>query len=317
MSLINPMNRAEFLVFRRGIAYEGNDRQLWAIYPLPMISPAVVVGIKEGLLFREDSFDPLTRVRRGRFYEKLGQDDPIDHYHTENVANGLYGPMVGIVTIKTKGSDGKPTSYGAFDNYQKYGIANIPDLPTAKPCEVQLGDHANATAWRIVAVEKNAFGQQVFTLRGKSLFGALPDLSSELMGQNKKTLDTEKIKSVAASLGSLVDALHHQQPVPIVDVARETARVMVAAWLGQDANTKDLGKVIDKITCDDNTSHENKCVARWAASIINRLHPRGKSAEQENHRAKRITLRPVVDEDAECAVHLVGLLLREFGWAKP
>jgi hypothetical protein len=48
-----------------------------------------------------------------------------------------------------------------------------------------------------------------------------------------------------------------------------------------------------------------------AAKIINRLHPRGKSAEQEKR-----ALRQVIDEDAEASLHLIGLLLREIGWAK-
>ena len=295
-------NSANFLVFRRGIVYEGNDHQLWAVYPPPMVSPAVIVGLeRNNLIFREDSFDPLTRIRRGRFYQ-LHTRSP---WASAQVANGFYGSPVGIA------------SHGEFDDDGRFAIADLPGLDAVANHEVQLGETTNATAWRIAAVEKNVFGQQVFTLRAKSLFGALPELSSELIDQSKEVLEAEEVKIVAESLNVLVDALHRQQPVPIVDVARETARVMVGAWLGKVADGIDLSAAAEKIACDNNANSENKCVARWAASIIARLHPRGKSAEQEKQRAKSLILRPIVDEDAECAVHLVGLLLRELGWSKP
>jgi len=294
---------------------------------MPLVSPAVIVGIEmNDLVFREDSFDPLTRIRRGRFYRQ-----PALHagWKAAQVISGPYGLLVGI------------PGHGEFDDDGRFAIADIPGLHAEANHEVQLGEMTNATAWRIAAVEKNVFGQQVFTLRAKSLFGVLPELSSELIGQNKEVLEAEMVKAVDRSLECLVDALHRQQPVPIVDVARETARVMVAAWLGDVAYTRDLGKAIDKLPCDNNTNpergvlkdvaekipcdhntnpdnkpHEDKCVSHWAASILARLHARGKSAEQEKQRAKGRDLRPVMDEDAECAVHLVGLLLREFKWTK-
>ena len=69
-----------------------------------------------------------------------------------------------------------------------------------------------------------------------------------------------------------------------------------------------MGGVIKLIPAD-------KKLTTWAASITNRLHPRGKSAEREERASKGVTLRPVVHEDAEACVELVGLLLRELEWA--
>ena len=61
------------LVFRRGIIYEGDLYQLWAIYPAPLVAPASCSVIEgRNLVFREDVFDPLTRIRRGRFYRCIG-----------------------------------------------------------------------------------------------------------------------------------------------------------------------------------------------------------------------------------------------------
>ena len=54
-----------------------------------------------------------------------------------------------------------------------------------------------------------------------------------------------------------------------------------------------------------------------AALIINRLHPRGKSAERERQANDGKALRPIDDLDAETSVHLIGLILRDIGWAAP
>lgn len=53
------------------------------------------------------------------------------------------------------------------------------------------------------------------------------------------------------------------------------------------------------------------------AQIVNRLHPRGKSAEREKQAANGKNLRPIIDEDAETSVQLSGLILRDIGWAVP
>jgi hypothetical protein len=55
---------------------------------------------------------------------------------------------------------------------------------------------------------------------------------------------------------------------------------------------------------------------KYAAGIISRLHPRGKSAEQENQARQGRQLRDICDEDAELSVSLVGFLLRELQWAR-
>ncbi len=96
------MNDARFLVFRRGIFYEGGDAQLWAITPPPMVTPAkcdfLPVVSRRTLVFREDLFDPLTRIRRGRLYSCLGCRGDRPRWSASRVTNGLYGPLVGIAT---------------------------------------------------------------------------------------------------------------------------------------------------------------------------------------------------------------------------
>ena len=55
--------------------------------------------------------------------------------------------------------------------------------------------------------------------------------------------------------------------------------------------------------------YEKRCVS-WLAQVIARLHVRGKGNE-----AHTKGLRDPVDEDAELALHALGLALRDIGWA--
>ncbi len=292
-------NAAQFLVFRRGIVYEGDRHQLWALYPTPLISPAACACIEgQNLVFREDTFDPLTRIRRGRFYHRHGGRGA-NQWHTPRVSNGLFGPLVGT-----------DAPGDAFDEEDSCELAYIADAKVARKEIVRIGAENAATAWQIVDVEQNLFGQQVFTLRAQSLFGVLPELSDELLNEQNSPLKQDKITQVGASLARLVDTYHRLQPVPTVDAARETARVILASWIGSKADGKDLKDVIDLIP-------KEMSVLCSVAHIVNRLHPRAKTAAQETQAKKGNTLREPTEDDAQTSVQLIGMMLREIGWAQP
>jgi hypothetical protein len=65
----------ERLALWQGVFYEGNNHAVRTIHPQPVISAAscdfnVDIGSleKNEVVFREDNFDPVTRIRRGRLY---------------------------------------------------------------------------------------------------------------------------------------------------------------------------------------------------------------------------------------------------------
>jgi hypothetical protein len=62
----------EKLAVRRGVFYEGDNNDLRAIHPTPVVSrascPFITTPAGLEVIFREDSFDPVTRIRRGRLY---------------------------------------------------------------------------------------------------------------------------------------------------------------------------------------------------------------------------------------------------------
>lgn len=282
----------ERLALWRGTFYEGDSRNVRAIHPAPVISQAVcdfvsVIGMDESI-FREDAFDPATRIRRGRLY-----------------VGGRTAHAWDQVTV-----DGINTYNW---NNLRPEVSYIAWTPNANPRDIldhviQIGGGDFATSWRVVAVERLSIGQILLTLRAHSVFGVLPDLRANLLDEQGNPLLQSKQLQVKSSMDRLVDTFHRLQPVPTVDAARETARLILAAWIGSKADGKDLQKVIALIP--------NKMALLCnAAFIVNRLHPRAKSSEQETQAGEGNVLREPTEEDAESSVHLIALMLREIGWA--
>lgn len=282
----------ERLALWRGTFYEGDSRNVRAIHPAPVISQAAcdfvsIIGIDE-LIFREDAFDPATRIRRGRLYVGGRAAHTWDQVTVDGINTYNWNNLRPEVSYVAWGANANPRDI----------LGHV----------LQIGGGDFATNWHIVAVERLSIGQILLTLRAHSLFGVLPDLRANLPDEQGNPLLQNKQSQVKSSMGRLVDTFHRFQPVPTVDAARETARVILAAWIGNEADEKDLQKVITLIPKD-------RSVLTNAAFIVNRLHPRGKSSEQETQAGKGNFLRAPTEEDAETSVHLVGMMLREIGWA--
>ncbi len=287
-------------IFQNERVYEGNVNLLNAVYPMPSLSPVVVGEITQRFfgnrypttppLFREDSFDPTTRIRRGRIY---CLDNPQGQYDAQRVNHYPYAP---------------PTSDRArFYNMTTYCSSQpAGPAPASMRLLIFLGDAGYKTAWHVIGVERLFNGETLFTLKSANTLGTLPNL-------DEVALPTERRKQICEGFEKVADAAYKYMPVPIVDVCREFARVILAAWLptvGQpEPQGDDLGGVIKAVP-------DNRVGIKSAAGIVNRLHSRGKSSEQELQTQKGYDIREVSDEDGELSVSLVGFLLRELGWAK-
>lgn len=289
----------EKLALKRGLFYEGDTQDLRVVSPTPVVSEAhcgfieMPGGIK--MVFREDSFDPVTRIKRGRLYvgDPLGNSWPpgrVDH--------GPYHPYPSNAARPSPGVQWTPEQ--SFDAWS-------PLIPPDKILNqtMELGSAGFQTRWRVVGLERMAVGHILFTLRAVSLIGVVHELTASIENKDHIAVDVTPVRQ---ALDALVDALHKQQPAPIIDVARETAKVILTSWIGSVAHGKDLAEVIEDIPA-------RYLVAKSAASIVNRFHSRGKSAAQEKHSTKGLVLRDIVEADAESSVHLVSLLMREVGWA--
>lgn len=247
-------------------------------------------------LFREDSFDPVTRIRRGRLYR-------YDDTHRETYSNkqiDYKSPRTGLHSFTPD------AAYVAFfpsedgDHLGRYMLG----------AQVEIGVAPFMTIWRVVDIEgvpAGASSQLLLTLKAISSLGALPALKEELTTVTGQPIEHRPIQE---HVDNLVEALHRQQATPIVDVCRETARMILARWLGEEADAlkrKDLGDLV-KLLKDNQ-------YLRSAASVVNGMHPRAKSSAREELAPKGHILRPPIDDDADLCARLVGFILRDIGWA--
>jgi len=240
--------------------------------------------------FREDFFDPVSRIRRGRFYRATGNMNTWQVLPTPSISiSGFHNPN-GLNGVGLKGYNAYKLSTSSDDSQ---------DL-------VVLGSSGAFSAWSIVAIEMISTGEELVTLKARQSLGALPDVYWS-------KLPAEHRHKVQEALEKLADDYRRAVPESVIDRAREAATAILSAYLqnkGIDtASGKDLGDLVKKLTADAGP-HEQRIVA-CAAEIAQRLHSRGKHAEKE----KRDDLRSIREQDAELAVQCVGVMLCDLRWA--
>jgi hypothetical protein len=292
-----------------GLVYEGaNVGLLMPAVPIPSVTQAKLIEVQDdwnnlpsGLatspmswMFREDTFDAVTRTRRGRLYEAAA-GFPQPHIH--RVVPHPYEDPFG----RTEGAGGRTSKslhvYAAC-------VSLLSNARRGMGSTLALGAPQAVSAWRIIQTEVLASGCVMVTLKSLSAFSILPDI------------DTSKIpeefqKPAAQALERVLNSAFRETPISVIDHCRNAMTVTLSRWMvaqGHDRSilSQDLGEVAALIA---GKPHEKRCVS-WLAQVVARLHVRGKANEAETR-----GLRDPVDEDAELAVHAVGFALRDIGWA--
>lgn len=288
-----------------GLVYEGPNNMGYAIWPSPVLLQAVIYSSDtENLipakpnelspftfLFREDSYDTLSRVRRGRLY-RAGNTQPVPWRVNAHPALAEEQRLTNI--------------RGGISQKSLYTFSSIrlrPHLESEKidrPIFV-LGSDLGFTVWSLVNVETSASREELISLRARQSIGALPRLIEGKISKAsaKRVIDfIQKLEADIYSAGS----------ESVIDRAREAATAITSAYLQEHNSIQpggDLGKLATQL---QKASYE---VAGNAASIVARLHARGKHAEQE-----RRILRPIHEQDAQLAIQCVGTILCDIGWAE-
>lgn len=240
--------------------------------------------------FREDFFDPVSRIRRGRFYQFSGRSEHNKVFFPDGiVVPGMF-----------------PTSNSAqvvLSAYQRYNPSiSIEDNQDV----VILGSSSGYSIWAIVGIETISTGEMLVTLRARQSLGALPDIYWA-------KIPAEFRNNVEEAIMALADDFRRAGSESVIDRAREAATAILSAYLqskGVDkAKGKDLGDLVKKLV-EVSGQHEQRIVA-CAAEIAQRLHTRGKHAAKEQFD----NLRPLREQDAELAVQSVGVMLCDLRWA--
>ena len=279
------------------VIFEGESFSGSGLHPPPMLSfasPLLAVRDLENLpqstdiaaanfLFREDSFDPVTRVRRGRFYKYYGSRfvDWYVHSHSMFSAHSS-AEKKRLITFATD--------------------VELNQRIRSDAALIALGLRDAYTLWRVVSVERIVTGEDLVTLRARSSLGILPTL-------DESKVPTEQLSKVQETLDKLAEAAHRAGPESIVDRAKDSAQWALGTWLAAQRDAPDLRKK-DLARLAAELDGEATTVTQGISKALARLHARGKPNVQEERGSRDVT-----EDDAEFALATVGLLLREIGWA--
>lgn len=282
-----------------GLVYEGNGNYGRGLWPTPMITTAKFVHPSEkelkahpssssfGCRFREDSYDPIARIRRGRFYspERSLSKEWICSHHPSFPLDAI-DPHVHAKKKSLETFYGQPV----WSQYPE-GRKKLPI--------VLLGVDGRFTSWTIIDIEPIFTGEDLVTLKARSSFGLLPNIDND-------KVPTSFQAKLNESLEIFADEIHRSAPSSVIDRARDVAvYALLSRYDLQKDEVLDLGKLIKKLESDGHT------IAANVSNIIARLHARAKPSEQEKRE-----LRPVREKDADLVVQCVGTLLCEIGLAE-
>lgn len=275
--------------------YEGNYPYSRGLWPAPVVTHAKVIfdtGVTLeaerstdllGCRFREDQYDAIARVRRGRFYAtESGRSQPAEWHVQPHVA-----------VLNEQQSRKSLLTYASCSIGHRFGQGRH-EQPL-----VLLGMDDGFTMWTILAVERISTGEELVTLKGRSTFGILPIV---------KVVSVPELfrKQVRERLDTLADEAHRSAPSSVIDRARDAANQVLLAYYGLTGESaQELSALGTRLERDD------KIIAASVVKIVARLHARAKAVEQQ-----RREMRPIREQDAEFAVQCVGALLCEIGWAE-
>lgn len=291
-----------------GLVYEGSDGPTRPIVPFPIVTQAKLIksegdwnDLTLGLpdsptswVFREDTFDPVARTRRGRLYESQ-PTQPTTHRVVPHPHEDPSGRSAGA---------GGRTSKKLF--VYKSCRALLSEPHQGKGLKIALGTRSAASAWRIIQAEVVANGDVMVTLKALSAFGILPEINLAKISENFR-------KPVQQAMDRALDSAFRETPVSVIDQCRNALTVILSRWLvdqGHDQSIlrEDLGRVVDAIS---KAPYERGCVG-LVGKLVARLHSRGKGNEVHAR-----SLRDPVEEDAELALHVLGFAIRDIDWAEP
>ena len=220
--------------------YEGKSYWGHAVWPSPVVTPAEIVTEPEGrlqpedrthlaadsMVFREDSFDPVTRVRRGRFY-KAGNRQPSE-WHVQ------VHPAVPDEALRADQGIIKKS----LDTYYSYSIWHQFSKCRKQPL-VLLGVKDRFTLWNIIDIESISTGEDLVTLKSCSSFGILPEVESSKIPENSR-------KAVMESLHTFVDEVHRAAPASVIDRARDSVSQVLLAYFDLHGRKCEGVRRIDK-----------------------------------------------------------------------
>ena len=234
------------------------------------------------VIFREDSFDPITKLRRGRLYKGINQN-PVRWYRSK-VSDD-------VITQDFAISDGDRS----ITPFEPFRISSL-EISFSSNI-IKLGNEPYQTPWRLASIEKTHTGDEILTLRSLNSLGILPILTFPNASKKIQDIFNSEYEVLSRELSSV--------PETVIDHCRDVATIAIkASGAVSEEDDSDLNDLSNKL--------EKGSVTQMSAKIIARLHSRRKPNMQVSHSFKELTY-----EDSELAVQCLGFLLRNCSSTNP
>lgn len=304
--------------------YEGSPTLYGhAIWPTPFLSIASHIGTfanwtrsthvsnlqNAEMVFREDFFDPVARIRRGRLYTRSTAANPATWHVQRHPAYSARGQsnMSGPNTIVGQDANGFiQTRLITFVSW----TASESFFANRRNAVLILGFADRVASHTILDVERLANGEELITVRTRASLGILPELIESAIPEAFSALALEQYEKAA-------NAAFRDDAESVVDRCREAAAAALIAERSQfvEPNStnlgKDLGDLANFFTTPQFGEKGGRVILSNSARIIARMHARSKSSERVNKGHGALT-----EGDAECALSLLGTIYRELGWTR-
>lgn len=282
--------------------YEGSQSSSGSrVFPAPLLLPLRFVGVEgvksidhnEGFameIFREESFDPVTKIRRGRVFTRRFQSPMKADWHVQDPLR------LDLPTVEW--AHGRAQTIGLIT----YVTDNLLDL--RKPENVRhrpkvlLGWEDHCTLWQIVAIETPIRSGPFLTLKALYSLGDLPELIEDALPDPVRTALIEAWDKLDGTVNRLA-------PLEVIDRCRDFLSIVFGHLSGD--TTRDLSVALNSylLTKKGEDMHAS------AGRIVARLHSRGKPNEQKSK-----GVRAPTEADAQLALRSVGLILLDLDWAR-
>jgi hypothetical protein len=296
----------EYLGFERrtGSVYESHPDHGYRVLPPPHLLPIrfltdgnipPINSYWEGLaplIFREDSFDPVTKLKRGRAFKLQGYQPA--HWH-------VCDPHRPNLEVEQWGHGAAQKI--SLSGFERDCLPNLRGVSSHSLPTVILGGEPHITFWRIVNIECNLVGTPVLSLRAKHSLGDTPELI-------EGTTPPEVFAPLAEALEKVEASVNRLSPIDVIDRCRDALAIAFSYKAGD--MTKDFVASINGYLAANSEAKDTKDdLCSWCGRIVARLHPRGKHNERIHKK-----LRAPADNDADLALNCLKTVLIEFGWAR-
>lgn len=272
-----------------GIPVEGRSNLFpIAFHELNIDAPTHSVDGFPPLLFREDSFDPITKIRRGRVVKLSTEMQPkVWRVHDPFRKDLKSGSWANGAAQETE-----------LITYQRSPLNELRGL--SKFPNVTIGEAPHHSIWSILAIEKQYDGALLLTLKAIRSLGVVPEVDFNKYSAPARKELKRALEQVEVSANKL-------SPKDTVDRCRDALSIVFGDLA--DNLTLDLGQGINKYLERNKVKdpkRDGQDLISKNADIVRVLHSRGKPNESHKH-----STRLIDEEDANLALNCLRFVLTE------